>query len=371
MAEQWDSKPVWLSIAMVGILTVAAGEAFPGKTPRTTPSEPPRAERPADPLTDPLTDAVAVARGASTTPVPPVLLARADWESYAAETRAARAKAAEAARAAGEARLRAAVDDAVAAMRTQVPAFAAWRFSFFTTYRLTFTALSGAVTGNDPMEAARAFVGERFRDIVLNPDLLRERLARAVADVDTDVAARRAAFVAERSAAFDRLAAQRTLSPGKAAVPAVVSEADALELPTPDPLRPDTPLPDPTASVGWMAQEEALVLVGRQAARRGAGLAAEPVLLAAAPAALIDAAPLLAGPAVGAAAFAASLAVEYAVVKLWEAEEADALAEAAGRALDQYRDALLAAALPAAATIAVSSLGGLESGGLERGKTAP
>lgn len=367
MAEQWDSKPVWLSMVMVGILAVAAGEAFSGKAPGAPPSEPPRTVRPADPLTD----AVAVARGAATSPVPPVLLARTDWESYAAATRAARVEAAEAARAAGETRLRAAVDDAVAAMRAQIPAFVAWRFSFFTTYRLTFTALSGAITGADPMDAARAFVAERFRDIVLTPNALRDRLGQAVAEIDADVGARRAAFVAERSAAFDRLAAQRALPPGKAAVPAVVSEADALELPTPAPLRPDTPLPDTATAVGWMAEEEALVLVGRQAARRGAGLAAEPVLLATAPAALVNTAPLLAGPAIGAAAFAASLAVEYVVVKLWEAEEEDALAAAAGHALDQYREALLAAALPAAATITAGSLGGLESGGPEPGKTAP
>ncbi|HEY0833146.1 MAG TPA: hypothetical protein VGE72_04470, partial [Azospirillum sp.] len=63
---------------------------------------------------------------------------------------------------------------------------------------------------------------------------------------------------------------------------------------------------------------------------------------------------------------AASLGVELAVVKLWEAEERDTLAEAAGRALDQYRDALLAAALPVSAAIVAGSLGGIEPG-----KTGP
>ncbi|HYH17289.1 MAG TPA: hypothetical protein VD995_01610 [Azospirillum sp.] len=351
-----------MAVAVAAAAGMAATNVIASKGPR----ERPRADVLAVHTDAPHTNVVAVARSTAADPVPAVLLARADWESYATATRTARVEAAEAARAAGEARVRAAVDQAVAAMRAEIPAFIAWRFSFFTTYRLTFTALSGAVTGADPVEAARAFVAERFRDIVLNPDALREQFAKAVVDIGADVAARRAAFVDDRRAAFDGLAAQRALPPGKATGPAVVSEADALELPTPGPLRPDTPLPDPITGVGWMAEEEALVLAGRQAVRRGAGLAAEPALLATAPAAMLEAAPLIAGPAIGAVAFAAGLGVELAVVKLWEAEEHAALAEAAGRAVDQYRDALLTAALPVSAAIVAGSLGGPAPG-----KTAP
>lgn len=306
----------------------------------------------------PQEERVAIARsGHAADPAPPIILARADWEGFLAESRAARASAARAAAAAAEARLRTALEEAVAAMRAEIPTFVGWRFSFFTTYRLTFTALGGAVTGNDPELAVRSAVAERFHELVLNAGTLRARLSRTADDITLDVARQRDAFAAERRAALERLADERALPPPETPITTVVSESDALELPPVSPLRPALPIPDPTSEVGWLGQREALVMAGRQAARRGTGLVAEPMVLAAVPASMLEAAPLLVAPAAGAVVFGAGVAVEFVAVKLWEASEREALEEAAHQALSRYHDELAATARPAADAIVAGSFG--------------
>ncbi|WP_431855401.1 hypothetical protein [Azospirillum sp.] len=301
---------------------------------------------------------VAIVRSApGAAPSRPVTLEAADWEAFLAASRTTRAEAARSARDAATARVKATVAEAVAAMRADIPAFLAWRFSFFTTYRLTFSALAGAFTGTSPAESVGAVTAERFRALVLNPDALRTRLSAAMDAVAADTIARRAALTVERAAALDRMAAERGLSAGSGSVMAAVSEADALGLPTPDPLRPQVPIPDPSGEVGWLGGREALVMAGRQAARRGTGLAAEPALMASLPVALLEGAPLLAAPVVGVVATGVGMAVEYLAVRLWESEERDDLVKAANEALDLYAVLLVSGLQPMADDVVLRTLG--------------
>lgn len=348
-------RAVWWC-AVAGALVAAATGI--GQANTAHPEDVPKTEERATGV--PATERVMVARSASAaTPLPPVTLAKDDWNAFLHATRLARAEVADAARAAARARLRTAVDQTVEAMQAGIPAFADWRFSFFTTYRLSYAALSGTVTGGDATESVRAVLAERFQALVLDAASPHQRLIQALDDIAADVAARRGAFVAERRAALDRLAAERALpsdagpirGPVPGPIPHVVSEADALELPPLEPLRRHIAVDAAAADVGWLDDREMLVLAGRQAVRRSAGFLAEPALLATVPAPLLEATPFLVGPVVGAAVFGTGMAVEFAAVKLWESSERAALEAAAGEALDQYRDALLAGALPNADTI--------------------
>lgn len=301
---------------------------------------------------------VAIVRSApGAAPSRPVTLEAADWEAFLAASRAARAEAARDARDAAAATVKSTVDEAVAAMRAEIPAFIAWRFSFFTTYRLTFSAVAGVFTGTSPAESVGAVTAERFRALVLNPDALRTRLSAAVDAVAADTTARRAALVAARSAALDRVSAERGVSAGAGSVTGAVSEADALGLPTPDPLRPQVPIPDPSGDIGWLGGREALVMAGRQAARRGTGLAAEPALLATLPVALLEGAPLLAAPVVGVIATGVGMAVEYLAVRLWESGEREDLVKAANEALDLYAASLVSGLQPLADDVVLRTLG--------------
>lgn len=292
---------------------------------------------------------VAIVRSApGTAPSRPVTLDTADWEAFQAAGRAARMEAARAARAAAVVTVKTSVDQAVAAMRADIPAFIAWRFSFFTTYRLAFSAVAGLFSGTSAADSVGAVTGERFRALVLNPDALRTRLSAALDTIAADSTARRSALIAGRAAALDGLAVQRGQPAGAGEVAAAVWEADALGLPMPDPLRPQVPVPDSLADIGWLGEREGLVMAGRQAARRGSGLAAEPAVLAALPAALIEGAPLLAAPVVAVVATGVGMAVEYFAVRLWESGERDDLIKAANQALDLYAAALVSGLQPLA-----------------------
>lgn len=292
---------------------------------------------------------VAIVRSApGTAPSRPVTLEATDWEAFQATSRTARMEAARAARAAAVATVKASVDEAVAAMRADIPAFIAWRFSFFTTYRLAFSAVAGAFSGTSAADSVGAVTGERFRALVLNPDATRARLSKALDSIAADATARRSALIAERSAALDGFAVQRGQPAGAGEVAAAVWEADALGLPMPDPLRPQVPVPDSLADIGWLGEREGLVMAGRQAARRGSGLAAEPAVLAALPAALIEGAPLLAAPVVAVVATGVGMAVEYFAVRLWESGERDDLIKTADRSLDLYGAALVSGLQPLA-----------------------
>lgn len=303
-------------------------------------------------------DTVAVIRaGAGAAPAPPAALRREAWEAFRLATRDARAAVAAEARAAGRAQARAAVETAVAAMRAEIPAFADWRFSFFTTYRLTFTGLGAALTGGQAGEAVQAALAERFAALVLKPDTVRRALGTAIDEVAEEGSRRRAAFVAERRDTLDRLVADARPGPRVAAAMPAVAESEALGLPTPGPRRTEVALPAADGEVGWFGRGEALVFAGRQALRRGVGSAAEPFVLAALPAGLFETVPLVAGPLLGGALFAAGLGSEFVAVKLWEAEERAGLEEAAGRALDLYRDALLAQATAAADEVTAAAVG--------------
>lgn len=301
---------------------------------------------------------VAIVRGGRAgDPAPPVVLARSDWQAFLAETRLVRARAASTATEDAEARLRAAIDETVAAMRAEIPAFIGWRFSFFTTYRLTFTAVSGVVSGNDPESAVRVAVAERFREMVLKPVMVRTRLAQAVDDVTLNAASQREAFIAERRIALDRLAQERGQASAAAPVAAMVSEADALGLPPLSSVRPALPLSDPNDEVGWLGQREALVMAGRQAARRGIGTVVEPTVLAVAPVSLAETAPFLVSAAAGAAVLGAGLAVEFLALKFWESTEREALEEEAHGALNRYHGDLSGIVSPVAGALITGTLG--------------
>lgn len=300
---------------------------------------------------------VAIVRsGRAGDPAPPVVLAQADWEAFLAETRLARARVASTATEDAEARLQTAIDETIAAMRGEIPAFADWRFSFFTTYRLTFTAVSGVFTGTDPESAVKVAVAERFREMVLKPVTVRTRLAQAMDDVTLNAASQREAFIAERRIALDRLAEERG-QPSAATPVAMVSEADALGLPPLSSVRPTLPVADPNDEVGWLGQREALVMAGRQAARRGIGAVVEPTVLAVAPVSLAETAPFLVSAAAGATVLGAGLAVEFVALKLWESTEREALEEEAHGALNRYHRELSGIVSPVAGTLVTGTLG--------------
>lgn len=311
-----------------------------------------------DPQSDPVTDRIAIVRGGRAgEPAAPIVLLRSDWEAFLAETRIARARAARTATEDAEARLLTTIDKTVAAMRAEIPTFVGWRFSFFTTYRLTFTAVGGAVTGTDPESAVRVAVAERFRELVLMPGMARTSLSQAVDEVTLNAAIQREAFAAERRLALEHLAMERGQPPTAAPVAAMVSEADALDLPPLSTLRPALPVAELTDEVGWLGQREVLVMAGRQAARRGIGAIVEPTVLAAAPVSLLETAPFLASAATGATVLAAGLAVEYVALKLWESTEREALEEEAHGALNRYHQELTATATPIASTLVTGTLG--------------
>lgn len=311
-----------------------------------------------DPQSDPVADRIAIVPGGRAgEPAAPIVLLRSDWDAFLAETRIARAHAARTATEDAETRLRTTIDETVAAMRAEIPTFVGWRFSFFTTYRLTFTAVSGAVTGTDPESAVRVAVAERFRELVLMPGMVRTRLSQAVDEVTLNAVSQREAFTAERRLALERLAMERGQPPTAAPVAAMVSEVDALDLPPLSTLRPVLPLAELTDEVGWLGQREVLVMAGRQAARRGIGAIVEPTVLAVAPVSLLEAAPFLASAATGATVLGAGLAVEYVALKLWESTEREALEEDAHGALNRYHQELTAIATPIAGTLVTGALG--------------
>lgn len=339
-------------------LVAAAGDAFPPAMAQAAEVEMVTATigRP-NRQSDGIADQVAVVRGGRAgEPAPPIVLSRADWDAFLAETRVARARVAQAAADDAEARLQTAVDEAVAAMRTEIPTFIGWRFSFFTTYRLTFTAISGAATGSDPEAAVRLAVAERFRELVLKPGMVRSRLAQAMDEVTLTAAGRREAFVAERRIALDHLARHRG-QPSAAASAAMVPEADALDLPALSSLRPALPVAESTDEVGWLGQREVLVMAGRQVARRGIAAVVEPTALAAAPVSLMETAPFVVGAAAGATVLGAGLAIEFVALKLWESTEREALEEEAHGALNRYHRELTGVVQPIAGALVTGTLG--------------
>lgn len=304
------------------------------------------------------TEWVAIVRsGRAGDPAAPIVLARSDWEAFLAETRRARARAASTAIEDAELRLRTGIDGMVAAMRAEIPAFVGWRFSFFTTYRLTFTAVGGVFTGTDPESAVKIAVAERFREMVLKPVTVRTRLTQAMDDVTLNAANQREAFIAERRIALDRLARERGHASATAPVAAMMSEADALGLPTLSSVRPALPISDPNDEVGWLGQREALVMAGRQAARRGIGTIVEPTVLAVAPVSLVETAPFLVSAAAGATVLGAGLAVEFVALKLWESTEREALEEEAHGALNRYHQELSGIVSPVAGALITATLG--------------
>jgi hypothetical protein len=304
------------------------------------------------------TQRVAIVRsGRAGEPAPPVVLARSDWEAFLAETRLTRTRVASTATEDAEARLRTAIDETISTMRTEIPAFVGWRFAFFTTYRLTFTAVSGVFTGTDPESAVKVAVAERFREMVLKPVMVRTRLAQAMDDVTLNATSQREAFIAERRIALDRLAQERSQPSAATPVAAMVSEADALGLPPLSSVRPVLPVSDPDDEVGWLGQREALVMAGRQAARRGIGAVVEPTVLAVAPVSLAETAPFLIGAAAGATVLGAGLAVEFLALKLWESTEREALEEEAHGALHRYHRELSGIVSPVAGTLVTATLG--------------
>ncbi|PWC90100.1 hypothetical protein TSH100_03710 [Azospirillum sp. TSH100] len=305
-----------------------------------------------------LDEPVAIVRSGRTgDPAPPVVMARSDWEAFLAETRFARVRATVTATEDAEARLRTAIDETTAVMRAEIPAFVGWRFSFFTTYRLTFTAVSGVVSGTDPESAVKVAVAERFREMVLKPVMVRTRLTQAMDEVTLNATRQREAFIAERRIALDRLAQERGGASTGAPVAVMVSEADALGLPPMSSVRPALPVSDPNDEVGWLGQREALVMAGRQAARRGVGVVVEPTVLAVAPVSLAETAPFLISAAAGATVLGAGLAIELVALKLWESTEREALEEEAHSALNRYHQELSGIVSPMAGALIAGTLG--------------
>lgn len=212
----------------------------------------------------------------------------------------------------------------VAGMRERLPAFADWRYSFFSSYRLTFSALIAAVSGGDANEAVRATVRERFQAQVVDPYAVSLRMEAAAIRAQEKTLAWRRVFVTSQHEALDALVSQRGAPWDGRPVNAVVTESMLLSPPSPGTGGRKAASVDPVADTPTVAVEsEAAVLAARQATRRGVGIAAEPLVIVPAAEFVAGAAGVAASSFVGVAALAAGLAAEYLIVRSWDAIDRD------------------------------------------------
>lgn len=231
---------------------------------------------------------------------------------------------------------------AVAGMRERLPAFADWRYSFFSSYRLTFSALASAVTGGNANEAVQATVQERFQAMVVDPYVLRARLETAAIRAQEATVGWRHVFEASQREALDTLVSQRGAPWDGQTANAVVTESTLLFPPAPgstDGMATAVPAVTETPTVGLGA--EAAVLAARQATRRGVGIAAEPLVIVPAAELVVGAIGVVATPVVGAAAFAVGLVAEYAIARTWDSVDRETFLADASKSLDDIEAALL------------------------------
>jgi hypothetical protein len=230
----------------------------------------------------------------------------------------------------------------VADMRERLPAFADWRYAFFSSYRFTFSALVAAVSGGDANEAVRATVRERFQSQVVDPYAVSQRMEAAAIRTQEKTVAWRGVFVASQYGALDELVSRRGVPWDGRPANAVVTESVLLFPPAPGSGGGRTAGVDPIGGTPTIAlPSEAAVLATRQATRRGVGVVAEPLIVVPAAEAVAGAAGLAATSFVGAATFAVGIAAEYLIVRTWDAVDRDAFLAETNKALDDVEAELL------------------------------
>lgn len=237
--------------------------------------------------------------------------------------------------------LRTSVRDQATEMRGRLPAFADWRYSVFTSYRLTVPALVSAVSGGDGGQAIRAVVREQFQAIVVDPEAAHARMDAAMARARDQMVVWRRRFDQSQREALDQLVSQRGGPWDGRPAGAVVTESMLLF----------RLLPDRGAAAGSGLEKAdktsvsfetgASVLAAEQAAPQGFFAITEPVF-----------GPPIAGMAVGAAgwavssflgvaAFTAGVAAEYLIVRSWDSADRETLLADATRILDELEAAML------------------------------
>lgn len=230
----------------------------------------------------------------------------------------------------------------VADMRERLPAFADWRYAFFSSYRFTFSALIAAVSGGDANEAVRATVREQFQSQVVVPYAVSQRMEAAAIRAQEKTVGWRGVFVASQHGALDELVSQRGAPWDGRPANAVVTESMLLFPPAPGSGGGKTAGVDPIGGTPTIAlPSEAAVLATRQATRRGAGMVTEPLIVVPMAEAVAGAVGLAATSFVGAAAFAAGIAAEYLIVRTWDAVDRDAFLADTNKVLDDIEAELL------------------------------